>query len=384
MKRGFTLIELLVVIAIIAILAAILFPVFVKAREKARQTKCTSNVRQIMLATNIWSQEYDEKLPGLTFWTDINVATGVLTCPTKKVPANGYVFISSLAGKSLGELPSADDVPVVGDGVSKGANANILTSKNDWDYRHDRRIIVGYLDGHVASTSELLPPESLFVRTKLIDWFIASKAPVANGTVSGTFTSYDTNNNASTTPYAGPAVVPGAINGFTGMRWTGAAGIGFYDYGYSYFPDATTDKTVAIAFQPSSIAAGHLFMAANGASISLSSGNVVASGLKGTTATPIQSTAAIAVNVPHIVIASWSSTKGMSLYVDNQAVVSDATITSTAGGVTYIGNGDSLIGGSVADPFSGDMGEILIYNKTLSTGELNDLYQYLNLKYQTP
>ncbi len=63
MKRGFTLIELLVVIAIIAILAAILFPVFARAREKARQTKCTSNLRQIALATQMWAQENDEKFP---------------------------------------------------------------------------------------------------------------------------------------------------------------------------------------------------------------------------------------------------------------------------------------------------------------------------------
>jgi prepilin-type N-terminal cleavage/methylation domain-containing protein/prepilin-type processing-associated H-X9-DG protein len=63
MRRGFTLIELLVVIAIIAILAAILFPVFAKAREKARQTSCLSNEKQIMLGFLMYAQDYDECLP---------------------------------------------------------------------------------------------------------------------------------------------------------------------------------------------------------------------------------------------------------------------------------------------------------------------------------
>ena len=63
-KRGFTLIELLVVIAIIAILAAILFPVFAKAREKARQSSCLSNVKQMILAVMQYAQDYDEKYPG--------------------------------------------------------------------------------------------------------------------------------------------------------------------------------------------------------------------------------------------------------------------------------------------------------------------------------
>ena len=61
MRRAFTLIELLVVIAIIAILAAILFPVFARAREKARQASCQSNLKQIDLAMQMYFQDYDEK-----------------------------------------------------------------------------------------------------------------------------------------------------------------------------------------------------------------------------------------------------------------------------------------------------------------------------------
>jgi prepilin-type N-terminal cleavage/methylation domain-containing protein/prepilin-type processing-associated H-X9-DG protein len=62
-KRAFTLIELLVVIAIIAILAAILFPVFAQAREKARGASCLSNTKQIGLAISMYTQDYDEVLP---------------------------------------------------------------------------------------------------------------------------------------------------------------------------------------------------------------------------------------------------------------------------------------------------------------------------------
>jgi prepilin-type N-terminal cleavage/methylation domain-containing protein/prepilin-type processing-associated H-X9-DG protein len=62
-ESGFTLIELLVVIAIIAILAAILFPVFAQAREKARQATCISNLKQLGLGINMYAQDYDEALP---------------------------------------------------------------------------------------------------------------------------------------------------------------------------------------------------------------------------------------------------------------------------------------------------------------------------------
>jgi len=69
-RSGFTLIELLVVIAIIAILAAILFPVFARAREKAHQTSCLGNVKQITLGIMMYMQDYDERLPGTYIYTD--------------------------------------------------------------------------------------------------------------------------------------------------------------------------------------------------------------------------------------------------------------------------------------------------------------------------
>ncbi len=74
-SRGFTLIELLVVIAIIAILAAILFPVFAKAREKARQSTCLNNVKQMGLACLQYTQDYDERMvtyryPDPYYWPD--------------------------------------------------------------------------------------------------------------------------------------------------------------------------------------------------------------------------------------------------------------------------------------------------------------------------
>ncbi len=102
MKRrgGFTLIELLVVIAIIAILAAILFPVFAKAREKARQSSCNANNKQISIAALQYAQDYDERTcPS----TDSSAVAGIwnqklqpymkseqaLQCPSSQRPGTG-------------------------------------------------------------------------------------------------------------------------------------------------------------------------------------------------------------------------------------------------------------------------------------------------------
>lgn len=82
--KGFTLIELLVVIAIIAILAAILFPVFARARESARRTVCVSNVRQLGTAWMMYVQDYDEQFPPST--SPLNSEWGPSTVYTNKYP----------------------------------------------------------------------------------------------------------------------------------------------------------------------------------------------------------------------------------------------------------------------------------------------------------
>jgi len=92
-QRGFTLIELLVVIAIIAILAAILFPVFAQAREAARKTACTSNLKQIGMAFALYTQDFDECFP----WAASNLGSPTTTWydlvePYVKVGASGFGY----------------------------------------------------------------------------------------------------------------------------------------------------------------------------------------------------------------------------------------------------------------------------------------------------
>jgi prepilin-type N-terminal cleavage/methylation domain-containing protein/prepilin-type processing-associated H-X9-DG protein len=200
-RRGFTLIELLVVIAIIAILAAILFPVFAQAREAARKTQCVSNVKQLSLGIAMYTQDNDEMLPQASRNDSCrNAITGVIgdsrwmhqihpyvknagvhSCPSDSQRAlwdpnacgnfgdYGYNAFF-LNNQSLAAFGKPAETVVIGDGQSAGNVGNrfrlrpdVQTGANTWQgapwttwaiaesrvtYRHQEQANIGFLDGH--------------------------------------------------------------------------------------------------------------------------------------------------------------------------------------------------------------------------------------------
>jgi prepilin-type N-terminal cleavage/methylation domain-containing protein/prepilin-type processing-associated H-X9-DG protein len=139
---GFTLIELLVVIAIIAILAAILFPVFAQAREKARSSTCLSNQKQIGLAFGMYGQDYDETFPApvLTdkntntdyWWQDLvrpyikaNNVGGILTCPSASTSGFAYSMNGAVGNQALAFISKPAETILVAD-ACQGTTAPLI------------------------------------------------------------------------------------------------------------------------------------------------------------------------------------------------------------------------------------------------------------------
>jgi prepilin-type N-terminal cleavage/methylation domain-containing protein len=192
-NQGFTLIELLVVIAIIAILAAILFPVFAQAREKARQISCLSNTKQIGLAVLMYAQDYDETYPiawGLVgaWWNTVDpyikagvdtqngydsTIKGVWHCPSDTITqgvsfaANSMVLGGGAAPWGLGPYPSktlaginspADCVLSAELVPSFAANGTPNTSLTDF---------ARWADGEIPATSDTDPINLAYYQTWL-------------------------------------------------------------------------------------------------------------------------------------------------------------------------------------------------------------------------
>lgn len=148
-RRAFTLIELLVVIAIIAILAAILFPVFAQAREKARATACLSNLKQVGLALMMYVQDYDETNPpyndGVANFNSAAVVTktpnflGVLTPYTKN---KGIYYCPSVPDVTGAQACSASTVPdsctsYLGNAAVIGASIAVIPNPADIVYTQE-------------------------------------------------------------------------------------------------------------------------------------------------------------------------------------------------------------------------------------------------------
>ncbi len=174
-RAGFTLIELLVVIAIIAILAAILFPVFARAREKARQTSCLNNVKQLMLSVMMYAQDYDEILipgaipygpSGWVNWTTVlepYLKNGqILVCPSRATGSYwygwnyrefGYYFADHGTGwcTPLAQVTSPAETILLGDNSDASGYVDRYLYKRNvtaMTRRHNDGGNMGLLDGH--------------------------------------------------------------------------------------------------------------------------------------------------------------------------------------------------------------------------------------------
>jgi prepilin-type N-terminal cleavage/methylation domain-containing protein/prepilin-type processing-associated H-X9-DG protein len=189
LDRGFTLIEILVVVAIIGLLAAILFPVFARARENARRTSCASNLKQLGLGIMQYIQDYDETYPCVYLWAadsqgrywthDIYPyvkSTQVYVCPSSN--ANGKFDINNLGqaqtsvryGMNNNAFGSGTTQPTKAAQITQPAQLLMLTDTENritgWNsfmsdvgnhtmsFRHFEGANVAFVDGHVKWLKE--------------------------------------------------------------------------------------------------------------------------------------------------------------------------------------------------------------------------------------
>jgi prepilin-type processing-associated H-X9-DG protein len=143
--------EVILIVALVIVMIFILYPVFAPRHYPARQTTCTNNVRQQLLAVQIYMQDHKNMLPKKdSAWQDINVRPDALVCPTYgKQHGNGYGYNMYIGGRILDEqgMPKPHLLLILADSNAPG---NLLNSPTDIDFRHTKKAVVGYADGHVT------------------------------------------------------------------------------------------------------------------------------------------------------------------------------------------------------------------------------------------
>ena len=248
-QQGFTLIELLVVIAIIAVLAAILFPVFAKARDKANMTTCINNQRQILVALQLYLQDNDELLPPTQNWTTLlNLPASVYHCPAQLGNGPDYIYNSGrqyglycthLGGVPYSQVTDPGETIAIADAAATATNISNVPVPHYTDLTacdngtrcadvllqgdptrimqiyfninaHAKGMVAAFLDGHVA----LMPTDSTnFLSTLQVD--------INNGNINGdpVFTNYISTSSNVVNSYAGPFIVVPAKTFIYGGTW---------------------------------------------------------------------------------------------------------------------------------------------------------------------
>jgi len=137
-------------LAVLMIVAAILFPVFFRAREKAVQSSCMSNLKQLELATLMYAQDYGEVMPRGHNWCDATLPCiknrDVYTCPDVHGAIGTYALSDGVAGRDLKTIGTpAEVVSVFGSRVGW----NLHGGPSLLEYRHNGGANIGFVDGHV-------------------------------------------------------------------------------------------------------------------------------------------------------------------------------------------------------------------------------------------
>lgn len=147
----------------VAIPAAVLFPVFSQAREKARAATCRSNVRQLSTALMIYAQDYDQRFPPAASWQDgiavYHQNPAVDRCPSHSGSPSGYAFNSWMSGRPLASVDAPALQPVLFE--SSAGTRNAADALKTFDPRHragaQKVGSVGYVDGHVQAVGAAPP-----------------------------------------------------------------------------------------------------------------------------------------------------------------------------------------------------------------------------------